>query len=106
VDKFKVKHPLPKKKNLLNGQVSIERGEFGDQKVLWCKIVFKNTIGRILYDASITAMSKHKPVVEKNHKNQLKISVIKTNDDKTKENQFCLINFRRDTEMKSFEKKF
>ena len=54
----------------------------------------------MLYDASITASSKHKAVVEKNHKNQLKISVIKTNDDKTKENQFCLINFRRDEELK------
>jgi hypothetical protein len=100
VDKFKISKPHIKKKNLQNGKVSIQRGEFGDKKVLWCKIVFSNTIGKVLYDASITANSKHKPVVEKNHKNQLKISVIKTNDDKSKENQFCLVNFRRDEDLK------
>ena len=108
IDKFKISKPLEKKKNLQNGKVSVQRGEFGDsdKKVLWCKVVFQNTIGKTLYNASITGNSKHKAVIEKNHKNQLKISVVFTNDDKSKENQFCLINFRRDEDLKEFQKKF
>ena len=107
VDKFKISKPIEKKKNLQNGKVSIQRGEFGDdKKIIWCKIVFQNTIGKTLYTATVTGTSKHKAVIEKNHKNQLKISVVYTNEDKTKENQFCLINFRRDEDLKAFSKKF
>ena len=40
VDKFKISKPITKKKNLQNGKASIQRGEFGDQKAVWCKIVF------------------------------------------------------------------
>ena len=36
----------------------------------------------------------------------MKISVVYTIEDKTKENQFCLINFRRDEDLKAFSKKF
>ena len=108
VDKFKISKPQEKKKNLQNGKVSVQRGEFGDdsKKMIWCKVVFQNNIGKVLYNASITGNSKFKAVVEKHHKNQLKISVVFTNDDKSKEQQYCLINFRRDEDLKAFQNKF
>jgi len=109
VDKFKISNPQEKKKNLQNGKVSVQRGEFGDdssKKMIWCKVVFQNNIGKVLYNASITGNSKFKAVVEKHHKNQLKISVVFTNDDKSKEQQYCLINFRRDEDLKAFQNKF
>ena len=50
------------------------KGEFGE--VTLYKVIFKNNIGKILYDSSISgAASKHKKVAAKAYKNQLKIAV-------------------------------
>tara|TARA_B110000285_G_scaffold222498_1_gene276753 strand:+ start:661 stop:810 length:150 start_codon:yes stop_codon:yes gene_type:complete len=38
-------------------------------------VIFKNSIGKILYEGTILNNSKIRPVVEKTHKNQIKISI-------------------------------
>ena len=69
--------------------------------------MFRNNIGKTLYDGMIAKNSKMKRVVEKIHKNQLKVAVIKK-DEQTKKfaMQFCLINFRSAEDLKEFETKF
>ena len=56
VQKFKQITPSDQKKNCGQGRVSIQKGEFGegDQKSLVFKVVFKNGIGKILYDSNIS----------------------------------------------------
>lgn len=58
------------------------RGEFGEgeNKSIIYKLVFKNAIGKILYDSNITgAFSKMRKIIEKSYKNQIKIAVAKLN---------------------------
>ena len=72
------------------------------------KVIFKNNIGKILYDANISAkFSKLRKIEEKAYKNQLKIAVCKMNPDTKKAAlQFCLINFHRNDDLVAFEKEF
>ena len=57
VAKFKI--AAPEKRTCGRGKVSIVRGEFGNKEddkkklVMW-KVVFKNSIGKILYSADIS----------------------------------------------------
>lgn len=105
VEKFKIAIPVAQKKNLQNGRVSIHRGEF--DKVIMCKIIFQNNIGKNLYDANISAVCKFRRVTEKVQKNQLKIAAVKINSETKKlEMQYCLINFTREDDIKSFETQF
>lgn len=92
------------KKSCGNGKISIEIGEIGkDQKVKMQKIVFRNNIGKTLYEANIVKNSKIRKVPEKAIKNQLKISVLQYNMSiKKAQMQFCLINFQRDEDLINF----
>ena len=68
VEKFKVSVPENEKKNCGNGRVSIQEGDFGGSKLI--KVVFRNMIGKTLYEGNISGkMSKIRKVVEKTHKN-------------------------------------
>jgi len=51
--------------------VSIQTGEFGeDKKTIMTKVVFRNSIGKTLYEANVTGkFSKLKKVTEKSTKN-------------------------------------
>ena len=93
VEKFKLASPIELKKNLCNGKVSIQRGEFGtDKPKIIFKIIFRNSIGKTLYNAVIShRVSKLKRVEEKVHKNQVKIATY--NAEAAKKLQYCLINF-------------
>lgn len=69
------------------------------------KIVFKNSIGRILYDASLSSkMSKQRKVEEKAYKNQLKLAVIKGTQQIGL--KYCLVNFSRNEDLDEFKKCF
>lgn len=60
--------------------MSIQKGEFGkeDKKAIIYKVIFKNNIGKILFDSNISgAASKLKKIEEKSFKNQLKIAICK-----------------------------
>jgi len=75
VDKFKVK--APEKKNCGCGKVSIRRAEFevkgSDKKkdmVAMYKLIFQNSIGKLLYESNISGhASKSRVVEEKSFKN-------------------------------------
>lgn len=96
-DKFKI--ISPEKQNCGIGKISIHKGEFGSSgeasksKLVVYKVIFKNSIGKTLYDASISGkFSKFRKVPEKDYKNQLKIAVVQAvesqeGDSKKKTNQ-------------------
>lgn len=80
VEKFKTITPVPKgapadtkqeKRNCGNGRVSIQRGELGPEgaKILQIKLIFRNNIGKMLFEGTIVKNSKMKRVIEKVHKN-------------------------------------
>lgn len=109
VDKFKIAIPAPLKKNLGQGKVSIQTGEFGeDKKTIMTKVVFRNSIGKTLYEANVTGkFSKLKKVTEKSTKNQVKIALVKINPEtKAPRVEYCLINFQRSSDMEEFVKEF
>ena len=66
------------------GRIAIYKGEFGgeddskkESKIVLYKVVFRNVIGKTLYDANISGKhSKFKKIPEKAYKNQLKIAVV------------------------------
>ena len=70
------------------------------------KVIFKNNIGKILYESNISgAASKHKRVEAKAYKNQLKIAVCRQNaETKKMQVQHCLINFLRSDDLEDFVK--
>ena len=72
------------------------------------KVVFRNSIGKTLYLADISKRhSKVRRVPEKVNKNQLKIRVLKWNDERKRhEAQCCLVNFQRLEDLKAFEEEF
>ena len=79
------------------------------------KVIYKNAIGKILYNASVSGkFSKIRRVPEKQYKNQIKIAVIESIEVKEKgqetkwknQQQFCLINFKRTDDLEAFEKHF
>ncbi len=59
--------------------MSLQKCEFGQDdsaKITLFKVIFKNSIGKILYEGTIlNKASKIRAVVEKAHKNQVKIAV-------------------------------
>lgn len=69
VTKFKI--AAPQKRTCGRGKVSLVRGEFSDKaddkkKVIIWKVVFKNSIGKVLYQADISGKaSKQRRVPEK-----------------------------------------
>ena len=115
VEKFKIKIPEPLKKNLGRGKVQIMKGVFGVKEgeteggVTLCKLIFKNTIGKILFDGTISAkFSKSKKVEEKAYKNQFKVAVVQKGQGEDKKNQVlhCLVNFSRSDDLVEFQKAF
>lgn len=107
VPKFKQSAPVAQKKNCGNGKLQMLRGEFGENKTIIYKLVFKNAIGKILYDAHLSAkMSKQRKVEEKAYKNQLKVAVVKKEQDKKPTVCYCLINFSRNEDLDEFKKSF
>lgn len=96
ISKYKVDKPAEQKRNCGIGKVSIQKCEFGKEdaaKITVYKVIFKNTIGKILYEGTILNNSKIRPIVEKAHKNQIKISIAYKEKDKKLEVQFCKLNF-------------
>jgi len=88
------------------------RGEFGaseedkGKKCVIFKVVFKNNIGKILYDCNISgAVSKLRKIEEKSFKNQLKIAVCRAHE-KKQQLHYCLINFGRSEDMDQFKTHF
>lgn len=82
VDKFKIAMPVEVKKNLGQGKVSIQIGSLGsgEKQFKVFKLVFKNQIGKTLYEGDISGkFSKHRVVQEKATKNQIKVLVIQFN---------------------------
>ena len=72
------------------------------------KIVFRNSIGKTLYEANLSGnFSKGRKVPEKAEKNQMKIAVVKINPQTKKpEVNYAFINFQRNEDIDSFEKTF
>ena len=69
------------------GKVSIQKGVFGEDenKITIYKVIFKNSLGKILYDSSISKVySKMRKIEEKAYKNQLKVAVVVTNPETKK----------------------
>lgn len=61
-----------------NGKVTIDFAEMGEQKTKLYKLIFRNSIGKTLYEASIVGKhSKIRKVPEKAQKNQVKVLLIK-----------------------------
>ena len=72
VDKFKYMPPKAQKedkKGCGNGRVSIQKAVLADGKLVHRKVIFRNMIGKALYDGFIFKNSKIKRVEEKCHKN-------------------------------------
>ena len=112
-DKFKIVKPT--KHNCGLGRVSIHKRDIGEgsKKITIFKVVFKNVIGKTLYDGNISGTSRIRKVPEKAYKNQLKIAVVskvekKENEEKkmVNEAQFCQINFKRSDDLEAFFKHF
>lgn len=117
-DKFKI--VKPEKRNCGIGKVSIHKGEFDSKdkdsqsKTVIYKVVYKNVIGKTLYDANISGkFSKSRKIPEKAYKNQLKIAVVKTVEvdeegakKRTNQLQYCQINFKRSDDLEAFVKHF
>ena len=69
------------------GKVSIQKGVFGEDenKITIYKVIFKNSLGKILYDSSISKVySKMRKIEEKAYKNQLKVALVVTNPETKK----------------------
>jgi len=73
-----------------------------DDSIIY-KIIFKNAIGKILYNANLSAkFSKQRKIEEKAYKNQLKIAVVLMEKGEKPAVQYCLINFNRNDDMEKF----
>jgi len=84
VMKFKQVTPAAEKHSCGIGKLSILEAKIGSS-ILY-KLVFKNNIGKILYDANISGkFSKHRKIEEKAYKNQLKLAVCKLNAESKKQ---------------------
>jgi hypothetical protein len=72
------------------------------------KIVFRNSIGKTLYEANISGkFSKLRKVPEKAQKNQVKIAVIKLDySTKAPTRHFVYINFQRNEDLDIFTQTF
>lgn len=117
-DKFKI--VKPEKHNCGIGRVSIHKGEFaskdenGARKSVIYKVIYKNVIGKILYDAVISGkLSKMRKIPEKAYKNQLKIAVsrivevdVKGEKKKINQLQYCHVNFKRNDDLEAFVEHF
>lgn len=82
-DKFKVVKPEAEARSCGIGRISIHKGEFdgsgAGEKFFVYKLIYKNCIGKTLYESTISAKhSKMRPIPEKAYKNQLKVAVINT----------------------------
>ena len=89
-----------------NGNISIEMAEVNDLKVYIC--VFRNQIGKTLYQGTISSQySKKRRIEEKTYKQQLKLALVsKDVANKKLLVNHCLINFSRSDDLKEFEKFF
>lgn len=105
-DKFKIATPEAEKKNLGQGKISIQCGLFGEVNLY--KLVFRNAIGKTLFEANISGkFSKIRKVPEKAGKNQVKVAIVKINaETKAPCVKYCLINFSRASDLDEFEKMF
>lgn len=109
VTKFKQATPVDQKKNCGGGKVSIQKGTFGeDKKSVIYKVIFKNNIGKTLYDSNISGtFSKLRKIEEKAFKNQLKIAVCQINKATNKNTvYYCLVNFNRNDDLEQFTTHF
>jgi hypothetical protein len=88
------------------GHVSIEEGTFNGKKVYIC--VFRNLIGKNLYNGTIShKFSKKRRIEEKAMKLQLKVALV-TTDVQTKKASvdYLVITFSRSDDLSLFEKEF
>lgn len=88
------------------GNISIEVAEISNKKVYIC--VFRNLIGKNLYQGTISSkFSKKRRIEEKAMKLQLKLALV-TLDPATKKSKvdFSVISFTRSDDLKLFEKEF
>ena len=89
-----------------NGNISIEFAEANGNKVYI--VVFRNQIGKTLYQGTISVKhSKKRRIEEKTYKQQLKVALM-SKDPTT--NQFkanhCVISFQRSDDLNQFERDF
>ena len=72
-DKFKIVKPEAEARSCGIGRISIHKGEFdnsGDGKFFVYKLIYKNCIGKTLYESTISAKhSKMRTIPEKAYKN-------------------------------------
>lgn len=97
--KFKQATPAEQKHSCGSGKLSILKGEFGENVTIF-KVVFKNNIGKILYDSNLSGTySKLRKIEEKAYKNQLKMAVCKLGENKKVTVHYCLANFNRNDDL-------
>lgn len=70
VGKLKIVHPVDMKKPMGSGNLSIQKAEVGEQKHTLIKLVFRNGIGKILFNGILDKkFAKCKELIEKPWKN-------------------------------------
>ena len=89
-----------------NGHITIEFAEVDGKKVYI--VVFRNEIGKTLYQGSLSAQySKKRRVEEKAYKQQLKIALVTKNPETKKlKVDYCIVNFQRKDDQAQFEQDF
>lgn len=88
------------------GHISIEVADINDKKVYI--VVFRNLIGKNLYQGTISSkFSKKRRIEEKAMKQQLKLALV-TIDQATKKMKvdYLVVSFQRSDDLKQFEKDF
>ena len=95
-----------KKLSLGRGYLSLETAPLGQSSVYL--VVFRNLIGKTLYNASVSAIhSKKRRVEEKAMKLQLKVALLgKDSVTQKPKVDHCVISFSRGEDLKEFEQKF
>ena len=90
------------------GEISIEKATINDKPIYVC--VFRNTIGKTLYQGRINLISRKKPLTDKATKIQLKVRFISLLKDPISgkfKPEDCVITFvRNHEEQLKFEKVF
>lgn len=97
---------VEQKKSMGMGYISIEMAEINNKKVYIC--VFRNLVGKTLFQGTISAkLSKKRRVEEKAMKQQLKLALVSM-DAATKKMKvdFLVVSFTRSDDLKQFESVF
>lgn len=94
------------KRSMGKGHISIEVANINDKKVYIC--VFRNLIGKNLYQGTVSAQfSKKRRIEEKAMKQQLKLALV-TIDPVSKKMKVdhLVVSFQRSDDLKQFETEF